>query len=130
MNSPYIPLSGLARRLVRDGILTEDIAQQAVSAAAKEKTSLPQVLVATGKASALSIANAASDEFGTPIIDITMLSATTLDKNLVDHKLIRKHQALPIFKRGNRLFLGIADPTNLHALDEIKFNTGLNTEGI
>lgn len=124
------PLSGLARRLVRDGSINEEQAQQALNHSAKEKTSLPFSLVSLGLISAPKLLHAASDEFGTPAVDIDSLATTSLDKNLVDNKLIRKHQALPILKRGNRLFVAIADPTNLHALDEIKFHTGLNTEGI
>ncbi len=124
------PLSGLARRLVRDGSITEEHAQQALANAAKEKISLPFSLVSSGFISAPKLLHAASDEFGTPAIDIDSLTNAGLEKNIVDAKLIRKHQALPILKRGNRLFIAIADPTNLHALDEIKFHTGLNTEGI
>jgi len=124
------PLSGLARRLVRDGSISEDNAYQALNHSNKEKTPLPYTLVTLGFISAQKLLHAASDEFGTPAIDIESLSPTGVDKSLVDAKLIRKHQALPIFKRGNRLFVAVADPTNLHALDEIKFHTGLNTEGI
>ena len=130
MNNPSPPLSGLARRLVRDGLITEELAYQALAAAQKEKLSLPQQLVSSGKISASKLLSTASDEFGAAVVDINALNPSNLDKNLVDNKLIRKHQALPIFKRGNRLFLAIADPTNLHALDEIKFQTGLNTEAI
>ncbi len=124
------PLSGLARRLVRDGTIDEEQAQQAIVVAGKDKVSLPFALVSSGHITAIKLLHSASDEFGTPMIDIDCLSNINTDKNLVDIKLIRKHQALPIFKRGNRLFIAIADPTNLHALDEIKFHTGLNTEGI
>jgi type IV pilus assembly protein PilB len=124
------PLSGLARRLVRDGSISEEQAHQALTHAAREKVSLPFSLVTSGIISAPKLLHAASDEFGTPAIDIESLTTAGLEKNLVDAKLIRKHQALPILKRGNRLFIAIADPTNLHALDEIKFHTGLNTEGI
>lgn len=124
------PLSGLARRLVRDGALTEEQAQKALINANKDKVSLPFTLVNSGQVSAKDVLHAASDEFGAPVIDIDCLGALNLEKSLVDAKLIRKHQALPIFKRGNRLFIAIADPTNLHALDEIKFHTGLNTESI
>lgn len=124
------PLSGLARRLVRDGALNDEQAQQAVALAARDKVSLPYALVSGGQVKASVVLHAASDEFGTPVIDVDSLTGYNFDKNLVDGKLIRKHQALPIFKRGNRLFIAIADPTNLHALDEIKFHTGLNTESI
>ena len=125
-----LPLSGLARRLVRDGAINEEQAQQALALASKDKVSLPFALVTSGQIAAIRLLHAASDEFGTPMIDIDCLININTEKNLVDAKLIRKHQALPVFKRGNRLFIAIADPTNLHALDEIKFHTGLNTEGI
>ncbi|VAX05144.1 Type IV fimbrial assembly, ATPase PilB, partial [hydrothermal vent metagenome] len=49
---------------------------------------------------------------------------------LVDEKLVRRHHALPLFKRGNRLFVAVSDPTNLQALDEIKFHVGASTEAI
>ncbi|HMW72467.1 MAG TPA: type IV-A pilus assembly ATPase PilB [Cellvibrionaceae bacterium] len=124
------PLSGLARRLVRDGVINEEQAQQAILAATKDKVSLPYALVSSGQVNALYILHSASDEFGTPIVDTDSLIGFNFDRSLVDSKLIRKHQALPIFRRGNRLFIAIADPTNLHALDEIKFHTGLNTESI
>lgn len=130
MNTPLPPLSGLARRLVRDGLLAEDTAYQAVNAAAKAKTPLPQHLVTNKLVAANTLLYAAADEFGSALVDIDALNLTLIDKTLVDAKLVAKHRALPIFKRGNRLFIALADPTNLHALDEIKFQTGLNTEAI
>jgi len=123
-------LSGLARRLVKDELITEENAQKAVDNARREKVPLPFYLVNTSDLSALTIAQAASEEFGTPLFDLESLRKDSLPKGVVDQKLIQKHHALPIFKRGNRLFLGVSDPTNLHALDEIKFNTGLSTEAL
>ena len=123
-------LSGLARRLVKDELITEEEATQAVDNARKDKVPFPLYLVNNGSISSLTIAQTASDEFGTPLFDLDCLDRSTLPKELVDTSLIKKHQALPIFKRGNRLYLGLSDPTNLHALDEIKFNTGLTTEGL
>ncbi|WP_075185850.1 type IV-A pilus assembly ATPase PilB [Teredinibacter haidensis] len=121
-------LTGLARRLVRDNLISEDEAQKATEAAAKAKTPLPLYLVNNSAIDAKSMAEAAADEFGTPLYDLASLSTESIPSGIVDSKLIHKHHALPLFKRGNRLFVALADPTNLHALDEIKFNTGLNTE--
>src|SRR5690606_11292228 len=70
------------------------------------------------------------DEFGTPLFDLRAINPVSLPNKLVDLKVIEKHHTLPLIKRGSRLFVAVADPTNLHALDEIKFNTGLNTEAI
>jgi type IV pilus assembly protein PilB len=53
-----------------------------------------------------------------------------MPEKVVDEKLVRKHNALPLYKRGNRLFIAVSDPTNIQALDEIKFNTGLSTDAI
>lgn len=123
-------LSGLARRLVRDELITEEQAQTAVENATKDKVPLPLYLVNSGNIDGLTIASAASDEFGTPLLDINSISKSSYPKSVVDNKLVKKHHALPIFKRGNRLYVAVADPTNLHALDEIKFNTGLTTEAL
>ncbi len=76
------------------------------------------------------IAEAASDEFGTPLLDLAAFNMETCPKTLVDPKLVEKHHTIPLFKRANRLYLAVSDPTNLHALDEIKFHTGISTEAI
>ncbi len=128
--SNNIPLSGLAKRLVNDQLLEEEAAQEAVVAAKKEKLALTKYLVTNNLAEAKSIALAAMEEFGTPLFDLASLNTESIPKELVDKKLIQRHQVLPLFKRGNRLFLGMADPTNLHALDEIKFQTGTNTDAV
>jgi type IV pilus assembly protein PilB len=129
MNSP-VNLSGLARRLVADNLLDAEIARKAIANAARDKVPLVQHLVSSSLLDAHTIARVASEEFGAPLFDLDSLNRESIPEKLVDEKLIRKHHALPIMKRGTRLFLAIADPTDLHALDEIKFNTGLNTDAI
>lgn len=123
-------LNGLARRLVADNLIDPEIARKLLAQSIKEKTPFVQYLVSNALLDAKSIAQVASDEFGVPLFDLDSLSRDAIPEKLVDEKLIRKHQALPIMKRGTRLFLAVADPTDLHALDEIKFNTGLNTDAI
>ena len=125
-----VSLNGLARKLVRDGLLNEQDALKAMESANTNSKSLPLTLIESGLLSGLEICTAASEEFGTPLLDLSALLTNTLPKGLVDTKLIAKHQALPLFKRGNRLFVAVSDPANLHALDEMKFNTGLTTEAI
>lgn len=125
-----VSLSGLAKRLIKDSIITQDVAENATSAAMEQKIPLVTYLIQSSSANAKDIAIAAADEFGTPIIDLESIATDSLPKDLVSEKLVRKHRALPLFKRGTRLFIGISDPTNLQALDEIKFNTGLNTEAV
>lgn len=125
-----VNLSGLARRLVADGLLDEELARDSLAQSQKEKTPFVQHLVSSNTLKALVIAEAAADEFGTPLFDLESFSKDSFPKGLVDNKLISKHHALPLFKRGNRLFIATADPTNLHALDEIKFNTGISTDAV
>jgi type IV pilus assembly protein PilB len=123
-------LSGLAARLVRDNLLNATDAEKIQAEASAHKTSFVSRLVESKKLDSAVIARAASEEFGVPLFEITSLDLETAPVKLVDEKIIRRHLVLPIYKRGNRLYVAIADPTNLAALDEIKFNTGLVTEPI
>ena len=123
-------LAGLPRRLVQDGIISEDQLQEATETAKKEGLPLIAYLVGAGKADPRAIAVAASHEFGVPLLD---LEAVEIDLDViraVDQKLIGKHRVLPLVKRGQRLFLGISDPTNLQAIDDIKFATSLRVDPV
>lgn len=131
MNNPTpVSLNGLARRLVADNILNSELAAKSVAQAKKDKVPFAQHLVSSGIVDARTLARIASEEFGSPVFDLDALNKEMIPQKLVDDKLIRKHRTLPIARRGNRLFLAITDPTDLHALDEIKFNTGINTEAV
>ncbi len=123
-------LSGLARKLVVDGLLTEDQARQAQENATKKKTSFVAQLVENKTLDAHAIAETGANEFGVPLFDITAIDMDVLAIKAVEEKLIRKHHAMPLYKRGNRLYVAISDPTNLHALDEIKFQSALTVEAI
>jgi type IV pilus assembly protein PilB len=125
-----IALSGLARRLVKDGILAEETAREAFEKAMQQKLPFVSFLIRNSLAASLPIAEVASDEFGTPLFDLRAINFDLIPKNLVDIKLIQQHHALPIFKRGTRLFVAVSDPTNLKALDEFKFNSGLATDAV
>jgi type IV pilus assembly protein PilB len=127
-NSTNIQLSGLARRLVRDGLMEEATTREALLAAKRDRVPLVAYLVEHNLAKAGDVARAAAEEFGDPLIDLAALSPDSIPKGLVDNNLLIKHRAVPLFKRGNRLFVAVSDPTNLQALEEIRFNTGLNVE--
>jgi len=128
--SPNIVLSGLARRLVGDGLLSEQQAAEALEDARKKKLPFVAFLVEKKLVDSRSIAWSAAQEFGVPVLDIDAMDLESAPVKLVDEKLVRQHRALPLFKRGNRLFVAVSDPTNLSALDEIKFHTGITTEAI
>ncbi len=130
MNTPTTSLNGLARRLVTDNLLDAEAARKAVTQSHKERVPFVLYLVTNGILDARTIAKVASEEFGTPIFDLSSLSPDAIPQKILSEKLVRKHLALPLLKRGNRLFVGLADPTDLHALDEIKFNTATTTEAV
>lgn len=125
-----IQLSGLARRLVEDNLLEEDAAREAAEEARKTRVPFVTLLVRNEIVNSKDIAISASEEFGTPLLDITTLDPEAIPKNLVDEKLIRSNHAIPVFHRGNRLFVAVSDPTNRTGLDEIKFQTGISTEEV
>lgn len=122
--------TGLAKRLVQDGLLSE---QQAASLQHEAKTAAkPFVtyLAERGILSGVALLHSASEEFGIPVLD---LSAFELDAELVqsvDERLIVQFKALPLLKRGKKLFVAIADPANLQGLDQIQFHTGLTTSPV
>ena len=130
VTSERIHLGGLARKLVLDGILDEESATQASTAAADAGVPVLTHVVSNILANARDIAQAAAEEFGTPLVDVSALEIDIDIVKLVKENLIRRHHALPLYKRGNRLFIAVADPTNLQAMDEIKFNTGNAVESI
>lgn len=128
--TPAGNLSGLALRLVREGLLPAGDAERLQSEANAQKIPLVSHLVSSKKLNSATIAKAASEEFGVPLFDITALDPDIAPIKLVDERILRKHNVLPLFKRGNKLYVAVSDPTNLQALDEIKFNTGNAAEPI
>ena len=123
-------LSGLPQRLVQDGVVAEAAMNEALGSASAKQTSFVTQLIAAGAASARDIAVAAANEYGVPILDLDALTVDTETVRTVSDKLLAKHRVLPLFRRGKRLFLGVNDPTNQHAVDEIKFQTGMAVDVI
>ena len=123
-------ITGIARRLVMDGALDEAVARKAMDAATAEKSPLAMYLVQHRLATPAALAAANSVEFGMPIVDALAIDPAQSAITLVKEELLRKHQVLPLFKRGNRLFVGTSDPTNNQALEELKFHTNLAVEPI
>lgn len=125
-----INLSGLARRLVVSGLLGKDAALQAHQQALKKGVPLVSYLVDNKIVASDKVALASSEEFGLPLIDLDNIELDPDIIKLVKTEVVEKHRALPLFKRGKRLYLAVSDPVNLQALDEIKFAVGINTEAI
>ncbi|WP_460830330.1 type IV-A pilus assembly ATPase PilB [Lysobacter humi (ex Lee et al. 2017)] len=125
-----VGITGIARRLVLDGALDESAARDAMAAATAEKKPLAVYLSDRRLVTAAHMAAANSVEFGVPLMDAMAFDPAQSCVKQVSEELLRKHGVLPLFKRGSRLFVGIADPTNSHALDEIKFQTNLTVEAV
>ena len=123
-------ITGIARRLAMDGALDEAVARKALDAATAEKSPLAAYLVQHRLASPAALAAANSVEFGMPVVDALAIDPAQSAITLVKEELLRKHQVLPLYKRGNRLFVGTSDPTNNQALEELKFHTNLAVEPI
>ena len=123
-------LTGLARQIVMQNLLSEDEVKDAVKGAKKDKIPLVHYLSRKKLVKATDIATIASSEFGTPLLDINAIEIEKETVVTAKEALVTKHLALPIYKRGHKLFVAIADPTNVRALDEIKFQSGLSTEAI
>lgn len=123
-------LSGLAGRLVAESLISAQDAIEAQKEAAVENMHFVQFIVERKNVNSLRLAEVASHEFGVPLYDISTLNIDMIPASLVKPDLATKHRALPIYRRGNRLFIAVSDPTNLTALDEIKFHTGINTDAV
>jgi type IV pilus assembly protein PilB len=124
------PLSGLARALVQAGRLKEAEAEQLLSQANHEKRSMIEQIIASQKISSFDLARFVADTFGYPLLDLAVFDEAHIPTNAIDRKLISTHHVIPLNHRGNRLSVAIADPTNLRALDEIRFQTGLGVDPI
>jgi len=124
------PLSGLARALVQAGQLKEADAAQLLSQAANANISLIEQIIVSQRATAADIARFISETFGYPLLDLAAFDEANIPADAIDRKLIAAHKVVPLNKRGNRLSVAIADPTNLRALDEIRFQSGLAVDPI
>jgi type IV pilus assembly protein PilB len=125
-----VGISGIARRLVQDGAMDETSARAAMADANTAKVPLAQWIASKKLVSAPQMAAANAIEFGMPLLDVTAFDPLHNALKLVSDELVQKHQVLPLFKRGNKLFVGVSDPTKTHSLDEIKFHTNLVVEPI
>ena len=123
-----VGITGIARRLVQDGALDETAARNAMAQAATAKVPLAQWLAEKKLVNAAQLAAANAVEFGMPLLDASVLDAGQNAMKLVSEDLLRRHNVLPLFKRGGRLFIGTSNPTQ--SLDEIKFHTNLVVEPI
>ena len=130
ITQPGGQLIGLARQLVQNHLLDEAVALRATEQARKDNISLVAYLVENKLARDKDIARVAARSFNLPLFDIDALDIDAAVVRLVDEKLLRQHHVLPLHKRGRRLFVGVVDPSNLRALEDIKFQTRLDADQV
>ena len=129
-NVNLVGITGIARRLVQDGAMDEAAAREAMAKAGEAKVPLAQWIAEKKLVSAGAMAAANSVEFGMPVIDATAFDPTHNAMKLVSEELVQKHNVLPLFKRGSKLFVGTSNPTQTAHLAEIQFHTNLVVEPI
>jgi len=123
-------LGGIARQLVNHGLCTEDEAREATLQARKDSRPFLSALMASGNADASKIAQIVAADFGLPLFDLEALQAESLPHEYIKEELIASQNAVPIAKRGSKLFVAISDPTNSEPLDKYKFTSGLSVEAV
>lgn len=125
-----LPLSGLARQLVAAGLLDAGTAQQAQAQAQRNGQSLISHVVQNKLASGRAVAELAAEQFGVALLDLSAIDREQQPRELISEKLARQHRLLPLWKRGNKLFVAVSDPSNQQAINDVQFSTGLSTEAI
>ncbi len=115
---------------IRKGLLTESQLTEAVKQSQKNKQTLVTTLVTSKLLSARTIAELCYEEYGTPLLDLNEFDLSSIPEEFLNKKLIDKHRCLPLFKRGNRLYIATSDPTNIAALEDFQFSAGLHAEAI
>lgn len=123
-------LQGIGQLLVLEKLLEKPKAIEYYKLAAAEKITLLQYLVKNKILSSEQIALTAAQSFGVPMLDINCIDTESIPASLVNDKLIRRHSMVPLFSRGNNIYLATDDPSKQSSLKEIQFHTGLNTHPI
>jgi type IV pilus assembly protein PilB len=129
-DAPQSALSGVARVLVHAGRLSAKAAEDLVKSAKERKSSFIASVIAAGAVSPNDLAHTLSTALALPLLDLNAIDAQRLPHNLVDNKLALQYQIIVLGKRGNRLFIGGADPTDQEAVERIKFATQLTPEWV
>ena len=128
--APQSSLSGVARVLVHAGKLNGKAAEALVKSAGERKVSFVSALIAAGSVSAADLAHTLSGALALPLLDLATIEPERLPRNVIDNKLVSQYQVVVLGKRGNRLFIGGADPTDQEAVERIKFATQLSPEWV
>ena len=122
--------SALGRALVQQGRLVQADANAIQTEAKAAGVTFIQQLVASKKISAKEVSLFAAHTFGYPLLDLNAVDTDQLPVNLIDVKIVANHRVVALGKRGNRIFVGMSDPSNEQVLQEVKFATGMTMEPV
>ena len=120
-----IKLSGLARLLVQENLLSEAEANTIQTQANMVKAPFITQVIASKKVSAEKIAEVSSRSFGFPYFNLDVFNSDYLPAKSIDMKLMQSNRVIGLQNHNNTLFVAISDPTNLHALDSVQFQMGM-----
>ncbi len=128
--APQSALSGVARVLVHAGKLGAKAAEDLVRGAKERRVSFISAVISAGAVSPADLAHTLSNALALPVLDLNAVDVQRLPRNIIDAKLSAQYQVLVLGKRGNRVFIGGADPTDQEAVERIKFATQLSPEWV
>ncbi len=123
-------LSGVARMLVHAGKLQAKAAEDLVRQAREKKASFVNTLIASGQVTPFDLAHTLSNALALPLLDLSAMDPQRMPKDVIDAKLALQYQVVALSRRGSRLFVGGADPTDLEVIERIKFATQLQPEWV
>jgi type IV pilus assembly protein PilB len=129
-NPNPIILTGLARALVSQQWLTNDEAEAIMKEAKASNEQFVTQLLKSKKTTPIKLAEFAAVQFGFPYFDLNAIDPEVLPSKLLDSKLMQVRRVAALYQRGTKLAVGLSDPTNLQAIDDIKFQTSLTVEVI
>jgi len=123
-------LTGVARVLVNAGKLNAKTAEEISKTARERKSSFVTAVMGAGAIKSDELAHTLSSALALPLLDLNAVDVQKLPRNLVDPKIASQYQLVVLGRRGNRLFIGAADPTDQEAVERIKFATQLTPEWV
>ena len=123
-DTPPNKLSGLARILIHQKLLSEEAAAAIQTAANNKQVSFITQTLQSRQLTALQVAQAASHAFGFPLLDLNAINPDFIPAKGISPQMMQNYRAMTLYNRGNNMFVALSDPTNLHMLDEVQFQTG------
>lgn len=116
--------------LVHAGKLQPKVAEDLARQAREKKTSFVNAAIAASAVTPVELAHTLSAALALPLLDLNAMDPQRLPHNIIDGKLAQQYQVVALGRRGSRLFIGGADPTDQEVVERIKFATQLSPEWV